>query len=295
MKRASAIALDYRTPGAWLRVLYHALSMAKRVQGKVALVTGAGSGMGRAGATLLAAEGARVVVADINEEKGRRICQSINDAGNQAVFAALDVRSSEGVQRVVDETVSRFGRVDVLYHNAVDVRFVNEEDRRLTELPEETWDRMIDLVLNGTFRCCKYVGRQMVAQKSGSIILTATVDALIGCAGMDAYTAAKGGVVSVTRSFAAGMAKDGVRVNAICPGFVTTEPQMEWISRPEAKAMMAQLHLLPVATPEQIAPFVVYLASEESSAVTGGIFPIDSGYMAFKANVDLMGVASGQQ
>jgi NAD(P)-dependent dehydrogenase (short-subunit alcohol dehydrogenase family) len=268
--------------------------MSKRVEGKVAIVTGAGSGMGRAGATLLAAEGARVVVADINEENGRRVCQSITQAGNQAVFIPVDVCSTESVQRLADETVARYGRIDVLYQNAVDVRFVNEEDRRLTELPDQTWDRIINLVLSGTFRCCKYVGRQMVSQKSGSIILTATVDALIGCAGLDAYTAAKGGVVSVTRSFAAGVAKDGVRVNAICPGFVATEPQMEWISRPEAKSMMAQLHLLPVASPEQIAPFVVYLASDESCAVTGGIFPIDSGYMAFKANVDLMGVASSQ-
>ncbi len=195
---------------------------------------------------------------------------------------------------MTEAVVARHGRIDILYHNAVDVRFVNEEDRRLTELPDETSDRMIDLILSGTFRCCKHVGRQMLSQKSGSIILTATVDALIGCAGLDAYTAAKGGVVSVTRSFAAGMAKDGVRVNAVCPGFVTSEPQLKWIEKPEAQQMMKMLHLLPVATPEQIAPFIVYLASDESAVVTGGIFPIDSGFMAFKANVDLMGAAGGQ-
>jgi len=250
--------------------------------------------MGRAGATLLAAEGARVVVADIDPEKGQRVCRTITGAGHQAVFIPVDVCSSASVEELVNNTVSQFGRVDVLYHNAVDVRFVNEEDRRLTELSDETWHHMIDLVLSGTFRCCKHAGRQMIRQKSGSIILTATVDALIGCAGLDAYTAAKGGVVSVTRSFAAGMAKDGVRVNAICPGFVATEPQMQWMSKPESKAMMAQLHLLPVALPEQIAPFVVYLASDESAVVTGGVFPIDSGYMAFKANVDLMGATSGK-
>jgi NAD(P)-dependent dehydrogenase (short-subunit alcohol dehydrogenase family) len=119
----------------------------------------------------------------------------------------------------------------------------------------------------------------------------ATVDALIRCAGLDAYTAAKGGVVSLTRSFA-GVAKEGVRVNAICPGFVATEPQLDWLQSTGADATMASLHLLPVATPEQIAPFALYLASDESAVVTGGIFPIDSGYMAFKANVDLMGVVS---
>lgn len=267
--------------------------MAKRVGEKVAIVTGAASGMGRAGATLLGAEGAKVVVADINETGGRRIAEKIVSAGGHATFLPLDVRSVASVKELVARTLELYGRIDVLYHNAVEVRVVNEQDRRLTELPEEIWDRIVDVVLAGTFRCCKYVGQQMIAQKSGSIILTATVDALIGCAGLDAYTAAKGGVVSLTRSFAAGVGKDGVRVNAICPGFVTTEPQLEWLKNPNAQNIMQTLHLLPVATPEQIAPFVVYLASDESAVVTGGIFPIDSGYMAFKANVDLMGAASG--
>ena len=263
--------------------------MSKRVAGKVAIVTGAASGMGRAGATLLAAEGGKVVVADINEAGGTRVTQAIRDAGGEATFVSLDVRSLENVKALVQTTLSRYGRIDVLYHNAVDVRFVNEEDRRLTELPEETWERMIDLILSGTFRCCKYVGRQMIAQHSGSIILSATDDALIGCAGLDAYTAAKGGVISLTRSFAAGMGKEGVRVNAICPSFVSTESQLAWMQTDQAKTVMAALHLLPIATPEQIAPFVVYLASEESCVVTGGVFPIDSGYMAFKANLDVMG------
>jgi len=242
----------------------------------------------------LAAEGAKVVVADINEEKGMRVCQVLKEARREATFIPADVRDAESVKELVTKTLSSYGRIDVLYHNAVDVRFVNEEDRRLTELPEQTWNRMIELVLTGTFLCCKYVGRQMLVQRAGSIILSATADALIGCAGLDSYTAAKGGVVAMTRSFAAGMAKDGVRVNAICPGFVTTESQLECFQNPAARALMQMLHLLPVATPEQIAPFVVYLASDESCVVTGGIFPIDSGYMAFKANVDVMAAASGK-
>lgn len=268
--------------------------MSGRVEGKVAIVTGGGSGIGRAGATILAAEGAKVVVADVSEEKGLRVCQAITRKGQEAVFIPVDVRSVESVKALVEKTASRYGRIDVLYHNAVDVRFVNEQDRRLTELPEETWNRMIELVLTGTFHCCKYIGLQMLAQRSGSIILTATVDALVGCAGLDAYTAAKGGVVAMTRSFAAGMGKEGVRVNAICPGFVTTEPQLEWFKNPKAQGMMEMLHLLPVASPEQIAPFALYLASDESSAVTGGIFPIDSGYMAFKANLDVMSAVSSK-
>jgi NAD(P)-dependent dehydrogenase (short-subunit alcohol dehydrogenase family) len=269
--------------------------MAGRVAGKVAVVTGGGSGMGRAGCAILAREGAKVVVADIVEERAEAVAAAIRAEGGQALAVAVDVRSAEQVQAMVERAVAAYGRIDVLYHNAVDGKFVNEQDRRLTELPDETWDRMIGLVLTGTFRCAKYVGRQMVAQKSGSIILSATVDALIGCAGLDSYTAAKGGVVSLTRSLAAGLARDGVRVNAICPGFVATEPQLEWLKKPEARQIMNMLHLLPIPSPEQIVPFMLYLASDESSVVTGGIFPIDGGYMAFKANVDLMGATAGEE
>ena len=176
----------------------------------------------------------------------------------------------------------------MLYHCAVDVRFVNYEDRRLTELEDAVWDRMIQLCLTGAFYLCKHVGRQMLAQQSGSIILSATTDALIGVAGLDSYTAAKGGIVSLTRSFAAGMAPDGVRVNTLCPAFVSTEPQMDWLDVPESRRAIESLHLLPIPEPEDIAPFAVFLASEESRSVTGGIFPVDSGYMAFKAKVDTM-------
>ena len=119
---------------------------------------------------------------------------------------------------------------------------------------------MLDLVLTGTFNCAKHAGRRMIEQGSGSIILTATTDALIGCAGLDAYTAAKGGVVALTRSFAAGIARDGVRVNAICPSFVSSEPQREWLANEESARAVDALHLLPVPSPEEIAPLVVYLA-----------------------------------
>ena len=264
-----------------------------RLRDKVAIVTGGASGMGRAGATLMAAQGARVVVADVDARRGESIAQSIVDAGGAAAAVRVDVRDAGSVQHLVETTLGLFGRIDVLYHNAVDARFVNQHDARLTELSDDTWHAIVDLVLTGTFLCCKHVGRQMLTQRSGSIILTATVDALIGCAGLDAYTAAKGGVVALTRSFAAGMAKDGVRVNAICPGFVATEPQLEWLHTTEGRATMDALHLLPVASPEQIAPFAVYLASDESAVVTGGIFPIDSGYTAFKANLDVMGAMRG--
>jgi NAD(P)-dependent dehydrogenase (short-subunit alcohol dehydrogenase family) len=257
-----------------------------RLDGKIALVVGGGSGMGRAGASAMAAEGAKVVVSDVSLERAEAVAASI---GENATAMHVDVTSPELVERIVAETVERFGRLDVLYHCAADVHFVNTQDKRLTELEDDVWARMIDIHLTGTFYVLKHVGRQMVKQGSGSIIVSSTVDALVGCAGLDSYTAAKGGVTSLIRSFAAGIGRDGVRVNAIAPSFVSTEPQRVWLDDDEARSTIQSLHILPVPTPEQIAPFVVYLASDESIAVTGTVFPIDAGYMAFKAQVDVMG------
>ena len=262
--------------------------MAGRLRGKVALVVGAGSGMGRAGAAAMAAEGASVVVSDIALDRAEGVAAMITDAAGTAVAMHVDVTSPELVQRLVADTVAHFGRVDVLYHCAADVHFVNTNDRRLTELDDAVWQRMLDVHLTGTFYVLKHVGRQMLAQRSGSIIVSSTVDALVGCAGLDSYTAAKGGVTSMVRSFAAGVGPDGVRVNAIAPSFVSTEPQLVWLDNEQARSTIESLHILPIPTPEQIAPFVVYLASDESAAVTGTVFPIDAGYMAFKAQVDVM-------
>jgi NAD(P)-dependent dehydrogenase (short-subunit alcohol dehydrogenase family) len=218
-----------------------------------------------------------------------QVAETINQAGGTAKVIDIDVTDAANVQAMVSETVETFGSVDGLLHCAADVPFVNNRDARLTELDDEVWDRMLRLFLTGTFYVCKHVGHQMIKQGSGSIVLCATTDALIGVAGLDAYTAAKGGVVALTRSFAAGMAPDGVRVNTICPSFVSSEPQREWLDNATSQATVDSLHLLPIAIPEQIAPLGVYLLSDESAIVTGGIHAIDSGYMAFKARLDVMG------
>jgi len=260
--------------------------MPGRLENKVVLVVGGGSGMGRAGAEAMAAEGAKVVVSDISLESAQAVAAKL---GSDAAAMHVDVTSPELVEQLVAATVDRWGRLDALYHCAAAVHLVNTQDKRLTELEADVWHKIIDIHLTGTFHVLKHAGRQMIAQGGGSIIVSSTVDALVGCAGLDSYTAAKGGVTSLVRSFAAGVGRDGVRVNAIAPSFVSTEPQKVWLDDPQALATIQSLHILPVPTPEQIAPFVVYLASDESAAVTGTVFPVDAGYMAFKAQIDVMG------
>ncbi len=253
--------------------------------GKIAIVTGAASGIGRAGAHAFAAAGATVVVADINAEGGERVVREIGEG--RARFQAIDVRDTLQVQRMAANTAAQLGRIDVLFHNAMNVPLVNRGDGRATELPEATWHEIVDLVLNGTFYCCKYVGQQMLRQRSGSVILTATTDALIGQAGIDGYTAAKGGVVAMTRSLAAGLSPEGVRVNAICPGFVETPHQAPFMSDPAERKKIEDLHLMGILQPEDIADFATFLASDKARRVTGGVFPVDAGYMAFKGLMSL--------
>ena len=164
----------------------------------------------------------------------------------------------------------------------MNVQLVNNRDARCPDLEDEVWQEIIQLVLTGTFYCCKHVSRAMFRTKGGSIILTATVDALIGQAGLDAYSAAKGGVIALTRSLAAGVAADGIRVNAICPGFVRTEAQRYWMDDAIAFQSIRNMHLLEVPGPDEIASFAAFLASDLAKAMTGGIHPVDAGYLAFK-------------
>lgn len=258
-----------------------------RLANKVALVTGGASGIGGAGCRLMAAEGARIMVADLDLAHAEDVATKIMGQGGTAHAVRLDVRDGASVRHVVDETVQRFGALDILFHNAMSVPLINKQDRRITELPEDSWHAIVGLVLTGTFLCAKYAGRRMLEQKSGSIILTATVDALIGQAGLDAYTAAKGGIVAMTRSMAAGLSPDGIRVNTICPGFVNTPHQSVFMDNPSERRKVEQLHLMGIMEPEDVAGFAVFLASDEARLMTGGVHVVDFGYAAFKANINL--------
>jgi len=253
-----------------------------RLAGKVAIITGAASGIGRAAALLFATEGAKVVIADVDEERGRAVEGEI---GDEALFVRTDVADGAQVRALVQAAVRRFGRLTTLYNNAAPVELVNTEDRSVTDLPEEVFDRMIAVILRGTYLCCKHAIPEIVRAGGGSVINTSTVDAIVGQGGYDAYAAAKGGVLSLTRAMAVGYARHGVRVNAILPGFVRTPATEPWLARDASRRVMESLHLTRIGEPEDIALFALYLASDESEYVTGGWHAIDGGFSAFKTTV----------
>ena len=179
-------------------------------------------------------------------------------------------------------------RYEELYHqNAYREVTGRQVSMPSTELPEEIWHKITTLIVDGTFYISKYVAQQMLKQKSGSIILTATTDALIGQAGLDAYTASKGAIISLTRSMAAGLSPEGIRVNAICPGFVETPHQMNFMNDPKIRKELEDLHLMGILKPEDIAEFALFLASDKSRMITGAIHAVDSGYTAFKGKMEL--------
>ena len=257
-----------------------------RLRDKNAIVVGSGSGIGKAIAKRFASEGARVVVtANRNVSAGETVVGEIRGKGGDAYFAQVDVADSSSVQRLVEEAVSRYGTVDVLSNNAAPMRLLQEHDRPTADLPEHVWDQMIDVVLKGTFLCAKYVIPQMVSAGGGSIINNASVDALVASVGFDAYTAAKGGVISLTRSMAGACAEHGIRVNCISPGVVATEVTEEVIGDAQTRRQVEALHMLGLGGPEDIAHLAVYLASDESRWMTAANLVLDGGYSALKTSI----------
>ena len=250
-----------------------------RLAGKVAVVTGAGRGIGRAVALAFAAEGAVVVAANRNREEGEAVVAEIRDAGGEAAFIATDVCRPEDCERLVAETESRFGRVDVLCNNAgVGVL------RSVVDTTAEQYDNIMDTNVRGIFWLCKYAIPAMVERGSGSIINMASVAGFVGFANDAAYCASKGALVMLTRQVALDYAAKGVRVNAICPGFIETEQLVEYCAQqPDPEAALAvceEAHPMGrVGRPEEVAAVAVFLASEESSFVTGASLVVDGGLL----------------
>jgi NAD(P)-dependent dehydrogenase (short-subunit alcohol dehydrogenase family) len=248
-----------------------------RLADKVALITGAGSGMGRAAAQMFAAEGARVVVVDFDEAAGMETTGSVQDADGEASFVRADVSDEADARAMVDHAVERYGRIDVLYNNA---GVMPEEDHSVIDTDVATWDRVMAINVRGVFLACKYAIPRMIEHGSGSVINISSFVALLGCSvPQDAYTASKGAVLSLTRSLAVQFGPQGVRSNAICPGPIETPMLMEWLLKDEEarKVRLARNPTGRFGKPEEIVNVAIYLASDESRWTNGAHFVIDGG------------------
>lgn len=247
-----------------------------RLAGKVAFITGGGGGIGRATAERFAAEGASVVVADIDEALGEAAAAARERArdGGGATFIRCDVTDRTSVMEAVAATVARYGKLDVLHNNAGGA---TPDDGPVTEAPEEEFWRAIRLDLFGTFLCSKIAIPQIAKAGGGSVINMSSIVALMAMPGRDCYTASKGGISALTRSMAVEYARDGIRVNAVAPGVTLSARVRKQLEDNPITEQIAETHLLGLIEPVHIADMVVYLASEESARTTGQIFPVDSG------------------
>ncbi|MCL4541447.1 MAG: SDR family oxidoreductase [Chloroflexi bacterium] len=251
-----------------------------KLTGKAAIVTGAGSGIGRAIAQMLAAEGARVAAVDFSKDGGEGTVQLIQGAGGECIFIEADVARASDVQRYVQTTVDRYGHIDVLCNNAgIGVA------APVTETTEEDWDRVLAVDLKGVFLGCKYTIPIMIRQGGGVIVNTASVAGMVGVLNRAAYCAAKAGVVGLTKSIAVDYIGQNIRANAVCPGTVDSP----WIQKilnqqpdpvAERQRMVERQPMGRMGRPEEIARAVLYLASDDSAFVTGSTLVIDGGLTA---------------
>jgi NAD(P)-dependent dehydrogenase (short-subunit alcohol dehydrogenase family) len=257
-----------------------------KLTGRVAMITGAGSGMGRAAARLFAAEGASVVVAEVNAETGPTVEREIRDAGGTARFVACDVSQADQVKAAVDAAVAEFGALHVLYNNA-GLWYPARGNYRpgITDAPaplleENIWEVTIGVNLKGTYLCCKYGIPAMQAAGGGAIINVSSIAALrVGRGASDAYTAAKGGIMTMTRTLAVEHAQYGIRCNCIFPGAIKT-PLVGELTPEQERATAASIPLGRWGQPEDVAKMALFLASDDSSWITGQFFVVDGGFTA---------------
>ena len=247
-----------------------------RLKDKVAIVTGAASGIGKATAILFAEHGAKVVVADIDEAGANHTVSTIRDAGNEAIYIQTDVTISDNTEKMALETLNTYGKLDILVSSAgIAMRLP------VGDLPEEDWQRCLDVNLTGVYLCAKAAIPAMQKNGGGSIINLSSIYGIVGADVRAAYVATKGGVTNLTRGMALDYAEDNIRVNCLCPGFVETPLVAGVIKTPEEYKALADKHpMRRLAQPEEIAYGALYLASDESAFVTGIALPIDGGYTA---------------
>jgi NAD(P)-dependent dehydrogenase (short-subunit alcohol dehydrogenase family) len=251
------------------------------LQDKVAIITGAASGIGKASAITFGREGAKVMCADVNADGAEAVARQIADTGGEAASVKVDVVVEADVQRMIQDTVARWGRLDVIYNNA-GVGVGNP----VTQVSIEAWDRIIDINLRGVFFGTKYAILEMLKTGGGAIVNTASDAGLMGTPMLSAYCASKGGVVMFTKATAAEWARMGIRVNCVCPGVIKTPILDPMLAMAEAAgateealwARMGKAHPIGrIGMPEEVAEAVAWLASDRASFVTGVALPVDGG------------------
>ena len=254
--------------------------LAGMLEGKVALVTGGGGGIGRATALAMVREGARVAVADFVAAAARDTVAQINTQGGQAITLTGDVTRARDVRAMVADTVTAYGRLDCAFNNAgIAGHQVNASGKKTAEWSEESFDRMIAVNLKGVWLCMKEEIPRMQSQGGGAIVNTASIAGLIGLVTSSAYVAAKHGVIGLTKTAALEYADAKIRVNAVCPGFIKTQMTEETMRR-RGEAIMAQIPFRRMGEPGEIAEMVVWLCSDRASYVTGASYNVDGGWMA---------------
>jgi NAD(P)-dependent dehydrogenase (short-subunit alcohol dehydrogenase family) len=253
--------------------------MGDRLRGKVAFITGAGAGMGREAAVLFAEEGGKVVVADIDATAASETVKKVEAAGGQAVAVAGDVAVEADVQRMIAEGVKAFGALHILYNNAGVLW--KDRDRSVLETDEKWWDRVMAINLKSVFWVTKHGIPHLRTAGGGSIIMMGSVSALAGFTrAQDAYTAAKGALISLTKSLAIQFARDRIRCNIIHPGIVDTPLQAPYLTDAIRKEFETGIPLGRIAQPREIAYVALFLASDESSFMTGAELVVDGGFTA---------------
>ena len=250
-----------------------------RLANKVALITGAGSGIGRESALLFSREGARVVVVDVKDEAGEAVVEELRSAGGEAVYVHADVSKVADAEAMVRSAEESFGRLDVLFNNA-GISHPKDDDAVATE--EEVWDLTMNINLKGVFLGCKYGIPALRRAGGGSVINTASFVALLGAATPQlAYTASKGGVLAMTRELATIHARENIRVNALCPGPLRTPLLMQYLDTEEKRQRrLVHIPMGRFGEASEIAKAALFLASDESSFVTGATFLVDGGITA---------------
>lgn len=250
-----------------------------RLENKVALITGAGSGIGRESALLFASEGARIVVVDVKDDAGEKVVSEIREAGGEAVYAHADVSKSSEAEAMIRTAEESFGRLDILFNNA-GISHAKDDDAVTTE--EEVWDLTMNINLKGVFLGCKHGIPALRRAGGGSIINTASFVALLGAATPQlAYTASKGGVLALTRELAVIHARENIRINALCPGPLRTELLMKYLDTEEKRQRrLVHIPMGRFGEAQEIARAALFLASGESSFTTGATFLVDGGITA---------------